>query len=476
MLRNEDIKKIDELKTNFTHRWFEVDFILKVIDIFKFSSLLKSFLHFKNQGYGFKEVLSILLVLPFVGVTNINLMQNNKMFKAKKDVFYRLKNNPLIDWRSILWLFVIKFVNIVKAKASDNSNTKCLIIDDSFLEKSGRLIEKISRMWDHVSKRYLLGFKLNVMGFWDGSSFIPIDFALHREKGANKKKLHGLSKKESKKQFSKKRRKDVASYERVKEADQTKIETGIKMFKRAVKRGLQFDYLLMDSWYTCNEFIELVRSVKTQTIHLIGMYKIAKTKFIYNDKSYTYSQLRNLLGRPKRNRKTGYYYLEAVVLLKGKPVKLFFSKKGKNGKWKAFLTTNTNLSFIKMLEIYAIRWSIEVFFKEGKQLLSLGKDQANNFDSQIASTTLAMMQYILISIRYRFDNYESKGELFRQAKVEIFRERLSDRLWGLLLEILNMIIEIFENEDADELIEKMFNDEKIYQKIENFINFSKMAA
>ena len=248
------------------------------------------------------------------------------------------------------------------------------------------------------------------------------------------------------------------------------------MFKRVVKRGLQFDYLLMDSWYTCNEFIELVRSVKNQTVHLIGMYKIAKTIFTYNNKPYTYGQLRNLLGKPKRNRKTGYYYLEAVVLLKGKPVKLFFSKKGKNGKWKTFLTTNTDLSFIQMLEIYAIRWSIEVFFKEGKQLLSLGKDQANDFDSQIASATLVMMQYILISTRYRFENYESKGELFRQAKVEIFRERLSDRLWGLLLEILNMIIEIFENEDADELIEKMFNDEKLYQKIENFINFSKIAA
>jgi predicted nucleic acid-binding Zn finger protein len=475
MLRNEDIKKIDELKTNFTHRWFEVDYVMKVIDIFKFSSLLKSFSHFKKQGYNFKEVLSILLILPFVGITNINLMQYKK-FKAKKDVFYRLKNKPLIDWRSILWLFVIKFVNIVAANASDTGNIKCLIIDDSFLEKSGRYIEKISRMWDHVSKRYILGFKLNVMSLWDGVSFIPIDFALHREKGKNKKKPYGLTKKELKKQFSKKREKGVGSYERAKEADQTKIETGIKMFKRAIKRGLQFDYLLMDSWYTCNEFIELVRSVKKQTIHLIGMYKIAKTIFTYNDKSVTYSQLRNLLGKPKRNRKTGYYYLEAVVLLKGKSVKLFFSKKGKNGKWKTILTTNTDLSFIKMLEIYAIRWSIEVFFKEGKQLLSLGKDQANDFDSQIASATLVMMQYILISTRYRFDNYESKGELFRQAKVEIFRENLSNRLWGLLLEILNMIIEIFENEDADELIEKMFHDEKVYQKIENFINFSKIAA
>lgn len=475
MLRNKDIKKIDELKTNFTHSWFEVDYLLNVIDIFKFSSLLKSFSKFKKQGYQFKYILSVLILFPFIGVSNINLMSRNNS-DAKKDVFYRLKNNPLINWRSILWLFVMKFINIVKAKASDNNKIKCLIIDDSLLEKTGKYIEKISKVWDHVKRMSLLGFKLNLLGYWDGSSFIPIDFSLHREIGKNKKKPYGLSKKDFKKQFKKKRTQDTASYERVKEADQTKIETGIKMFKKAVKKGLSVDYLLMDSWFTCNGFIEAVRAVKNQTIHLIGMYKIATTKFSYNDKSYTYSQLRNLLGKPKRNRKTGYFYLEAVVLLGGKPVKLFFSRKGKRGKWKTFLSTNTKLSFIKMLEIYAIRWSIEVFFKESKQMLSLGKEQANDFDSQIASTTLVMMQYILISVRYRFDNYESKGELFRQAKVEIFRERLSERLWGLLLEILRIVIVIFDNEDEDELLEKMFNNEEIYQKIDSFIYYSKPAA
>lgn len=475
MLQNEDIKKIDELKTNFTQSWFEVDYLLKTIDIFKFSNLLKSFSHFKKQGYGFKYVLSILLILPFVGISNVSLMKN-KDFKAKKDVFYRLKNNSLIDWRSILWLFVMKFINIVKAKASNNDKVKCLIIDDSFLQKTGKCIEKISKVWDHVSKRSLLGFKLNVLGYWDGFSFIPVDFSLHREFGKNKSKPYGLSKKESKKQYKKKRTKEQASFQRVQEADQTKIETGIKMFKRAIKQGLNIDYLLMDSWYTCNAFIEAVRNVKNQTIHLIGMYKIAKTKFKYNNKSYTYSQIRNLLGRAKRNRKTGYYYLETVALLEDRPVKLFFSRKGKNGKWKTFLTTDTALSFIEMLKIYAIRWGIEVFFKESKQLLALGKEQANDFDAQLAAITFVMMQHILISTRFRFDSYESKGELFRQAKAEIFRESLSERLWGLLLEVLSIVMEIFENQDEDELIEKMFNNEKIYQKIDRFINLSKMVA
>jgi len=40
----------------------------------------------------------------------------------------------------------------------------------------------------------------------------------------------------------------------------------------------------------------------------------------------------------------------------------FFSKKGVNGKWKVLVCTNTRLSFVEMIEIYQIRWTIEVFF------------------------------------------------------------------------------------------------------------------
>ena len=56
------------------------------------------------------------------------------------------------------------------------------------------------------------------------------------------------------------------------------------------------------------------------------------------------------------------------------------------------------------------------------------------------------------------------------------RQRLSDRLWGLVLEVLQLIIELFNDVDENELIEKMFNDEKIFGRIENLINSSLKAA
>ena len=72
--------------------------------------------------------------------------------------------------------------------------------------------------------------------------------------------------------------------------------------------------------------------------------------------------------------------------------------------------------------------------------------------------------------------YESKGALFKQAKVEVFRERLSDRLWGLILEVLQLVIELFDEVDENELIEKMFADEKIYRKMKHLIKYSLEAA
>ena len=110
-------------------------------------------------------------------------------------------------------------------------------------------------------------------------------------------------------------------------------------------------------------------------------------------------------------------------MLDNKPLKLFFSGKGKRGNWKLFLTTDMKLTFIQMIKIYQIRWTIEVFFKESKQLLGLGKTQSNDFDAQIASITIASIQYILLMIRLRFEEYESMGQIFRETKAEVLRIR-----------------------------------------------------
>jgi hypothetical protein len=238
----------------------------------------------------------------------------------------------------------------------------------------------------------------------------------------------------------------------------SKIESMVAMVKRALKKKLEVDYLLMDSWFTCWQIVSLV--MKRKGLHLIGMYKGAKTLFEINGKKMTYSQIRNELGRPVRCRKLGYYYKQAVVQWNGKQIQLFFSKQGKNGKWKTFLTTDTSLSFITMVKIYQLRWSIEVFFKEGKQLLGLGRCQSNDFDAQIADTTMALIQHLIVTLKFRFDNYESKGAIFEQTRETAIRLSLGERLWGLFLELVKIIDVLFDGCDSDEIIMALLQNEK----------------
>ena len=468
MLRNKDIKKISELKNGFTPMWLEPDFIIGSLKCFSFSGLCKCLNPFKMRGYSFEAIFSILISSGFVGANTVNSMLNSyigKHIEARKDTFYRLKNNPSICWRLVLWLFATKFRKCTEEQGEKAGSVKCFVFDDTLLEKAGRCIEKVSRVWDHVTGRFILGFKMLLMGYWDGTSFIPVDFSLHREKGRNKEKPFGLKKKELKKQYRKNRRISTYSYERSREADTGKIESALKMFSRAIEQGFKVDYLLMDSWFTCEAFIDAVLNVKHQVTHLIGMYKTPKTKFEYMGGSFTYSQIRNLLGKAKRCRKLGLYYNQAIVGFKGKQIKLFFSKQGKSGKWKVFITTNTSLSFIKMIEIYQIRWSIEVLFKEAKQLLGLGNCQSNDFDAQIADTTITLIQHILLTLRYRFDHYESMGSLFAGIKEGIISHRLNERLWGLFIELLKLIDTVFIEIDEDLLLERIINNDKVYEKL-----------
>jgi hypothetical protein len=473
MLQSKDINKIAELKNGFTPRWLEPDFILSSLKCFSFSALCKYLNPLKQRGYSFESVFSCLISLPFLGLQTVHSFTGSVMadhIEARKDVFYRLKNNPRICWRMILWMFGLKFIKLVATQGKDNSDApRCVIFDDSFLPKTGRYIEKISRMFDHVSKRYMLGYKLLTMGYWDGVSFIPLDFSFHRERGRNADKPFGMKKKEYRKQYRKKREKGTHSWDRAREADTTKIENALKMFWRTISQGIKVDYVLMDSWFTCEAFVRAVKRVKKQTVHLIGMYKTPKTKFNYSGDKLTHSQIRNKLGKVKRCRRLRLQYKEAMVDYNGVPIKMFFSRKGSNGKWKVFITTDTALSFIRMIETYQIRWTIEVFFKEGKQLLGLGRCQSKDFDAQIADTTITMIQHILLTLKFRFEHYETKGALFNHIREGIIQSRLNERLWGLFIELIRVIEVLFDGVDEMDILERILHDETAYELIKRLL-------
>jgi hypothetical protein len=300
----------------------------------------------------------------------------------------------------------------------------------------------------------IFGFKLLVLGYYDGKSFVPVDFSIHREKGKNKKMPFGLKKSELKKQFSKKRPANSPACSREKECDQSKIKTGIKMIRREVKH-LQVDYLLMDSWFTCQEMIKTALSCKT---HLVGMMKVGNALYKINQKELNAKQI--LARKPKghRCRKHKLYYATQQANYKGTDLQLLFCRQGKNGKWHLIVTTDLKLSFLKALEIYQVRWTIEVFFKECKQYLNLTGCQSNNFDGQIAHITICMTQYILLALKKRVEVYETHGVLYDHLAESIFAITLWQRIWHLFLQAVIEIAQMFKISPFEFVLELINND------------------
>jgi len=353
---------------------------------------------------------------------------------GEKDVYYRLLGNQKINWRNILLLFVKRYLKLDNEFSEPTGNTKCLIFDDTEIAKTGKAIEGVSKIHSHVTRTFIFGFKLLVAGYWNGSVFIPIDFSFHRENKNNKTRKYGLTKKEYRKQKKTKREKGSPVLRRFKELNSKKNDIIVEMFKRINQRQISVNYILIDSWFTTITLLKKLMAVNGK-INIIGMYKY-NSKVSIGQYEKSIKQLRKSKKGIKRSRTTGFYHMSFIGEIDGLKVKIFLTRKGKNGAWHTLISTDTSLSFNHMIEVYNIRWSIEVFFKEAKQLLGLGKSQSTNFDVQVAHVTITMIQYLLISLKYRVEAYETINGLFKNLKQNYIEHKLNERIMSVIIDIL----------------------------------------
>jgi hypothetical protein len=473
MLPNKNKTILSEIKEFFTSSEKSINTVFDILRSLNLSD--QHFDHIEDVRTTFTKANAVLLMLlfPLLDVRNVKCFCTSPfhaLFSAGKDVFYRLKNNCRINWRELGYYVSLKLIRKAEKKSDPSVDLpRCLIIDDTDLPKTGRCIEMISRVWSHVEARCRLGFKGLFMGYHDGKSFFGVDFSLHGEKGKNTKKPYGLTPKQLKARYSKKRTGDVSDKERVKEYFEEKTQTMLSMIRTAIDKGLRFDYVLVDSWFVSECLIRFVLK-RRFVCHLLGMTKMGKTRYELGDKKLTAKEIIEVLKRKKktqRSKRLKVWYAIETVEYKGMKVKLFFCKTTHRGKWSVLLTTDTALNFEEAYRIYSMRWTIEVFFRESKQYFGLGKSQSRDFDAQIADTTISMLQYNVLALAKRFTDYESMGEIFRQAKAETLSLTLAEKIWNYLVEVLQIIAEIFEIE-MDEILKKLVEENQTIIKLLNW--------
>jgi len=458
------MRQMKEIATVFESQNYSINNIIcDTMKKFKFKTLCHTVGIQKADGFSVTEIMTLLLLLPLMALKNVHqLYKSTYAEKAtmQKDTLYRMKNNERYPWRSLLYAVAKRFKVLVGINNEQKDTVTALILDDTIDQRVGYKIENVSHVFDHVLRKTVYGFKILVLTFYDGTSSIPLDFSIHSEKK--------LARKKARLQYKKNVDPRSNGGKRRKEAKTSKGDQAIAMLKRAAKHGFLANYVLCDSWFSSKEFIKTIRGIAGGAMHVIAGIRNDKRKYAFQGQLFNASAIIAKLkseGSAHRCRKFNIRYFEAVVEYPDiGMVKLFICRYPRQTKWRVFVSTDTSLSFMEMMKIYGIRWTIEVMFRETKQYLQLGGCQSRDFDAQIAHTTITLILYTFLTYLKRMDSYETLGELFRSIQQDICEKTLAERLWELFEQLLTTMIEVISVNGATDITQLQQTEEYRYVK------------
>jgi len=388
-------------------------------DRFRVGSLLHRCGVRKRHGHGVRSLTQAIFTLPFVGKNFFRGIVVNHDLSFGKDAAYELLKGTTYNWRRLL-LRLGQRLHSFFGRLTDEDRETVLIIDDSPYDRSrSKLVELLSRVYDHSTGRYLKGFRMLTVCWSDGESCLPLDFSLLSSADA-KKRLCESQKVMDNRCCAHKRRKEAI----VKATAHLEI-----MVKRILSAGIRAQYLLMDSRFTMPATVTAL----ADHIDVIGVVKKSSRIFYrYNGRPM---DLMAIYGKLKKRRGRAKILAGTFVELKdGRRVKLVFVRDKRKKDWLALLSTDATLSDADIVRIYGKRWDIEVFFKMAKHHLKLAKEiQCRDFDALIAHTSIVFMRYMFLVYQCRIEtDHRTFGDLFYFCCDEVSDVSFIEALYRIL--------------------------------------------
>lgn len=403
----------------------------------------------KNRGYSTNSLLFLIVLVPFLK-RKLNDFWNSEYFQnqvnARKDAFYRFLNYERFNWRKIVYLIAVKII----AAFDDNTplREKVLIVDDSIVPKTGKDMELVSYHFDHKAGRSVLSNQCLQLGYHDGINFFPLDMAFNTSSKRPNNKLRNIDKR-------------TIGWRRRKEAMSKKTDILIQMVDRAWKEGIDAAFLLFDSWFAHDDVISKIYDIG---YGVVCRLKKNRVRYQYQGASYTLKQLWQHFAKKKTSNISAFSVKGVclnVALPKTGAVRILFISDGKK-EWSALLTTDLELTPSEILEYYTRRWAIEVFFKDAKQMLCMGKEQSRTFDAVIASHSIVMIRYLLLVYITRKRKLSGPlGPLFRELSDSHVLLSVAKKFWAYvkdqIIQSSNIVLHKFEPDLIAHLIENIEN-------------------
>jgi len=287
-----------------------------------------------------------------------------------------------------------------------------LIIDDTLIEKYGKLMEAAGKLWDHSQGRYLNYAHCLVGLCWSDHKKLryPLRFEMYQKKEWCDE--HTVEFK-------------------------TKIQLAIELVEWAVKQGIPFQTVVFDSWFFTKDFCDYIEELgkdwismsKSDRIVTIKGEKLSVSKYAatLDPKKLRVHQLRgteysvkSVQGRFRCLRRGK----ESVRLLISFEEKL--QEKGGEYKQPVFLVSNRkDIRPERLIRAYQVRWNVETFFKDAKSHLGLGDYQMRKLNGIKSHWCLVFTSAVVLEL-VRWEVCTREG----LAVSEMTFGDLKRRAWG----------------------------------------------
>jgi SRSO17 transposase len=284
------------------------------------------------------------------------------------------------------------------------NKTVYLIIDDSKKLKRGKNMQAVSRMKDPVSGQYIMGHQYVQAVLRFGGYTIPLGVRLY------------VSKSESKKLGVDFKKTTELAVELI---ESFQPPAGVKII------------VLFDSYYLCKT---VIKACKNRDFVYISTLKSNRNLFRNGRKLKAGAYGKNLWRRAKKQHAkhgdANYHFVDAGTLCVGDAGehRVIFSRKNSEKTTLGIVTNDTKMKPDAVIRNYSHRWWIEVFFKDGKQLLGLGQYQNRSTEAAVIHLHLVCFAHALLTHVAIMDGTSEKAKTKKHKAKNPSTQKLQSRL------------------------------------------------
>lgn len=423
----------------------------------------------RSDGEPLLNVLCALLVWPLLKVKSLHCFcaELCQILAGHVSVLYDFLGREDINWRGL----VVELAHrVYQANDLGPPSQRAFVVDDTSQARAGRKVEGTSCYFDHTEGRTRKGHQVLHLGLAAEKGFLPLEAQMVMGEKCRVEKPED-------KPFKDQR--SAAARDMRRAGEQTKHSLFREMLARAIRAGFRAAFALGDAWFGCKENIACCLDNKLTAIFQMKRGLLA---YRYRGGDYTAGQLYEMVRRRMRpaNRRARFKTasLVAGLNLQTEPrqparwvqVRLVFSalvRATSANTWVVFLCTDVSLSDGKILEVYALRWSIEIYFKEIKQNLGFLKEQSGRYQVAYASVHLAALRYLLLFEAMLRQGRLTYGEIRDRQSGMLQTLTYAALLWQLFRALIEGAMEGLVEDLGRRLVKKILA--AIDQSVEGFL-------